>query len=87
MAESRVHYNIRITVEKVEHIPLKTEPMHGVHPRQDVVIESRRVVTEAGKVELKHSDFDTAKELAGKHLELLTEFDGADPRKGNTRDF
>lgn len=87
MAESKIHYNIRILVEKVEHIPTKTEPMHGVHPRQDVVVESRRVVTDAGKIDLKHTDFDIAKDLAAKHLALLTEFEGADPRKGNTRDF
>jgi len=79
----RIHYNIRITVEKVEHVPVKVE--RGL--AHATTGETKRVVTEAGKVELKHSDFDTAKNLAGKHLELLTEFDGADPRKGNTRDF
>lgn len=84
MAETKVHYNVRITIEKVEHIPTKTEPVG--HPRQDVVVESKRVVTEAGKVELKHSNFETVKELAGKHLELLAEFDGTDARKGNTRE-
>jgi hypothetical protein len=43
------------------------------------------VVTEAGKIDLKHTDFGTAKDLATKHLELLTEFEGRDPHKGSTR--
>lgn len=87
MAEIDVHYNVRIVVEKVMHVPTKTEPLAGVHPRKDVVVESKRIVTEAGKVDLKHTDFETVKDLAMKHLELLTEFEGNDPRKGNNREF
>lgn len=87
MSESRVHYNVRITVEKVEHIPLKTEAVYGGTPsqRRDVVTETKRVVTEAGKVDLKHTDFEVVKDLAAKHLDLLTEFEGTDPQRGHTR--
>lgn len=81
--EEHVHYNIHITVTKVEHKNTKVESSYG--RGSDVVSELKRVVTEAGDVKIKHTDFETAKRLAGAHLDLLTEFTGTDPQRGNSR--
>jgi hypothetical protein len=85
MAETRTHWNVTITVTRVDHIPVKTEPVYSGQQRRDAVVESKRIVTVAGHVEIKNTDFEAARELAGKHLDLLTEFEGTDPRKGTTR--
>jgi hypothetical protein len=76
---SETHYNISIVVTKVEHKMVTT----GEY--RDKVTSEKRVVTEAGKVEIKSTDFNVAKDLASKHLELLTEFTGTDPKHGATR--
>jgi hypothetical protein len=79
------HYVVRIEVTKVEF----QDVMQGrrTHPTDPAnKVDTRRIVSDAGKIEIKNTDFDTAKDLAAKHLELLAEFDGTDPRKGNTRD-
>jgi hypothetical protein len=76
------HYDISITVTKVQFKDVKNSGSTG----RPIGTEQRRVVSEAGRVNIKHVDFNTAKELAGQHLELLTEFTGSDPRRGHTRD-
>jgi hypothetical protein len=78
-----VHYNIEIKVTKVE---FKTEQaVRSPGGGYQTSPTEKRIVSEAGHVNIKHTDFDAAKRLAGAHLDLLTEFTGSDPRKGTTR--
>lgn len=78
---SDTHYNIVITVTKVEQKQVTT----GEY--RDKTTKTERVVSEAGQVRIKSTDFTEAKRLAGAHLDLLTEFTGTDPQKGSTRDI
>jgi hypothetical protein len=81
---SDTHYNIDINVTKVEFKPTRTTGA-SYGGRTEQVTQEKRVVSEAGHVNIKHVDFAEAKRLAGAHLDLLTEFGGTDPKHGRQR--
>jgi hypothetical protein len=79
-----VHYNIEIKVTKVEFMEVKDKNHPGRMAAAEVT-QMKRVISDAGHVNIKSTDFAEAKRLAGAHLDLLTKFTGSDPREGNLR--
>jgi hypothetical protein len=78
------HYNIEIKVTKVEFQQKLGGKQYG---KEAGGTPERRVVSEAGHINIKDIDFEEAKRRASAHLDLLTEFAGSDPKQygGNLR--
>jgi hypothetical protein len=76
----QTHYNIHIIVTKVEHKAAERQKYQN-----EPSGKPERIVTDAGEVKIKNTDFAEAKRLAGAHLELLTEFTGTDPTHKGSR--
>lgn len=76
----QTHYNIHIIVTKVEH-----KSAERAKYANEPTAKGERIVTDAGEIKIKNTDFAEAKRLAGAHLELLTEFTGTDPTHKGAR--